>query len=205
MDAVEDPARRAIAEGVLDDFEAKVIPMAARFKGGATHNDANEQNVIVRLETSGECAGPFRATPVGIIDFGDINVSWRVNDVAITCAYYMLNKEDPVGDAALPVSQRDSNQGFRSPTWNGRSFPRSWPRGLVVSCVLGAYSAAGPLRLGVPAHDAEARVGGARGAESSGGEEIFTVASRLETNSKRDGPLAAEMRRADSRSRYPEE
>ena len=33
MDAVEDPARRAIAEGVLDDFEAKVARWRARFEG----------------------------------------------------------------------------------------------------------------------------------------------------------------------------
>ena len=140
MDAVEDPARRAIAEGVLDDFEAKVIPMAGSLRRGATHNDANEQNVIVRLETSGECAGPFRATPVGIIDFGDINVSWRVNDVAIACAYYTLNKRDPVGDAARCLAGFETE--FPLTDAERSIVPTLMAARLVVSCVLGAYSAA---------------------------------------------------------------
>ena len=177
MDAVEDPARRAIAEGVLDDFEAKVSPVAGSLRRGATHNDANEQNVIVRLETSGECAGPFRATPVGIIDFGDINVSWRVNDVAITCAYYMLNKRDPVGDAAQCLA------GFEIGVSAHRrgTVDRSHAHGREARRVVRARRVqrrAGPGEQGVPTHDAEARVGGARGAESRGGRGDLTALRR---------------------------
>ena len=140
MAAVEDTSCRAIAEAVLDDFEAKVTPVASQLRRGSTHNDANEQNVIVHLETSGECAGPFAARVVGIIDFGDINVSWRVNDVAITCAYYMLNKRDPIGDAASCLAGFESSYPL---TDIERSIvPTLMAARLVVSCVLGAYSAA---------------------------------------------------------------
>jgi Ser/Thr protein kinase RdoA (MazF antagonist) len=140
MAAVEDTSCRAIAEAVLDDFEAKVTPVASQLRRGSTHNDANEQNVIVHLETSGECAGPFAARVVGIIDFGDINVSWRVNDVAITCAYYMLNKRDPIGDAASCLAGFESSYPL---TDVERSIvPTLMAARLVVSCVLGAYSAA---------------------------------------------------------------
>ena len=35
----------------------------------------------------------------GLIDFGDILHSWQINEIAITMAYGMLKKEDPVAAA----------------------------------------------------------------------------------------------------------
>jgi len=57
------------------------------------HNDANDHNIIVSLNT-------IAPEIVGFIDFGDLHYGPRVNDLAICLAYAMMRKDDPVGAAA---------------------------------------------------------------------------------------------------------
>ena len=94
--AVAEPAHRAMVDEVLRDFETKVLPDAWKLRRGVLQNDANDQNIIVKVGGVGGGGGLPVATPVGVIDFGDIVVSWRVNDIAIAIAYFMLGKTDPV-------------------------------------------------------------------------------------------------------------
>lgn len=133
--AVEDPSNRATTESVLRDFEEKVLPSAKDLRRGVLQNDANDQNVIVR-----DVNGDGIYVPVGLLDFGDMLVSWRVNDVAISLAYFMLGKEDPVGDAAVMLAGFEST--FPLTDLERRLLPTLIAARLVCSCVCGAYSAA---------------------------------------------------------------
>lgn len=42
----------------------------------------------------------------GLLDFGDILHSWQINDIAITMAYGMLNKEAPLVAASHLLVRR---------------------------------------------------------------------------------------------------
>jgi len=62
------------------------------------HNDGNDYNVLVTPE------GDWRNKVSGIIDFGDMVYTQTVNDLAIACAYAMLDKFDPLTAAAHVVA-----------------------------------------------------------------------------------------------------
>jgi 4-aminobutyrate aminotransferase-like enzyme/Ser/Thr protein kinase RdoA (MazF antagonist) len=67
------------------------------------HGDANDYNVLVR-----RAAADAPATVAGIIDFGDMVETWTVAELAIACAYAMLDKDDPVRAAADVVAGYDA-------------------------------------------------------------------------------------------------
>ena len=62
------------------------------------YNDANEYNVLVNR------AGLFAEPQVSVIDFGDMLYTYTVAEVAVACAYAMLEKQDPLTAAAHVVS-----------------------------------------------------------------------------------------------------
>jgi 4-aminobutyrate aminotransferase-like enzyme/Ser/Thr protein kinase RdoA (MazF antagonist) len=65
------------------------------FRKGVVHNDTNDNNIIVTDD--------LREPEVkSIIDFGDSIYTQIINDLAITIAYAVMNKPDPLG-AALPI------------------------------------------------------------------------------------------------------
>jgi 4-aminobutyrate aminotransferase-like enzyme/Ser/Thr protein kinase RdoA (MazF antagonist) len=57
------------------------------------HNDLNDNNIVINHQQ-----------PVGFIDFGDAIHSQLINEVAILCAYALMNKPDPL-TAAVAVLQ----------------------------------------------------------------------------------------------------
>jgi len=59
------------------------------------HNDANDHNVIVSTDL-------IHPRVNAIIDYGDAVYTQVINDVAISCAYAIMNHEDPL-EAALPI------------------------------------------------------------------------------------------------------
>jgi hydroxylysine kinase len=95
VDAV--PAeRRGLIEDVLGSFEAHTLPVLAQLPSQPVHNDLNPHNVVVDPET---CAGV-----AGIIDFGDLTCTARVNDLAITAAYQVADDDDPLAPACEMIA-----------------------------------------------------------------------------------------------------
>ncbi len=86
---IRDAADRAVAERFLDRFERLVEPKLPLLRAQVVHNDANDWNVLVE---DGRIAG--------IIDFGDAVHTVLIADVAIACAYSILDMDDPIGAAA---------------------------------------------------------------------------------------------------------
>jgi Ser/Thr protein kinase RdoA (MazF antagonist) len=60
------------------------------------HNDLNPHNVVVDPET--------HAIVAGIIDFGDLTCTARVNDLAITAAYQVADDDDPLAPACEMIA-----------------------------------------------------------------------------------------------------
>lgn len=148
-EAIEDPSNRELAESVFHDFETKVMPHAATLRRGVCQNDANDQNVVVRVTKPSLAAqffAPGRRTvdptaePVGLLDFGDIVYTWRVNEIAISMAYFALGKDDPVGDAGEVLAGFEAT--FPLTDVERRLLPTLVAARLVCSCACGAYSAA---------------------------------------------------------------
>ncbi len=94
LGAVEDLRRRSLIEKVMDRYAGIELEHLPR---QVVHNDLNDENLLV-----GDGA------VVGVIDFGDAIETVRIAELAIACAYLMLDQDDPVAVAA------DAVAGYRS-------------------------------------------------------------------------------------------
>ncbi|QND57026.1 aminotransferase class III-fold pyridoxal phosphate-dependent enzyme [Mesorhizobium huakuii] len=89
---IDDEQDRALLERFLDHFDAVVAPRLPSLRAQVIHNDANDWNVLV---------DPGRPKHVaGLIDFGDALHSVLIAEVAVACAYAILDAGDPIGAAA---------------------------------------------------------------------------------------------------------
>lgn len=89
---VSDANDRALLERFLDRFDAHVAPRLPGLRAQVIHNDANDWNVLV------DAADPKRVA--GLIDFGDALYAPLIAELAVACAYSILDTEDPIGAAA---------------------------------------------------------------------------------------------------------
>ncbi len=89
---VKDKQRRLVS-GFLDRFEKTTAPLLAHLPRSVIHNDANDRNIIVRVNAAGA------PVVVGIIDFGDMVYTNTVCEPAIGAAYAMLERDDPLETA----------------------------------------------------------------------------------------------------------
>jgi 4-aminobutyrate aminotransferase-like enzyme/Ser/Thr protein kinase RdoA (MazF antagonist) len=93
---IHDDGDRALLLRFLDRFDAEVAPRLPRLRAQVIHNDANDWNVLVDLNAPQRVAG--------LIDFGDALHSLLIAEVAVACAYSMLDTPDPIGAAARLVA-----------------------------------------------------------------------------------------------------
>lgn len=82
---ISDPKRKAMIQKILENFETLVLSQRANFKQGLIHGDYNENNIIVRQINDNE----YKIE--GVIDFGDVNYSFTVFDIAITITYMLIH------------------------------------------------------------------------------------------------------------------
>ncbi len=98
LPAVEDAQKRALVERLAERFQARIEPRSASLRMGAIHNDANDNNIVVRLE------GDDAPRVAGLIDFGDMVHGWLAADLAIACTYAMLDAPDQLAAAAAVIA-----------------------------------------------------------------------------------------------------
>ena len=84
LHAITDAERKATIEGVMVGFETLVVPRLAELRWGVLQADFNDANIILDRDAAD-------AAIVGVIDFGDMVYSMRVNEVAIAMAYAMVS------------------------------------------------------------------------------------------------------------------
>ena len=95
IDAV--PAdRRGLVERALNGFETHVLPVLPGLAKQPVHNDLNPHNVVVDPANNERIAG--------IIDFGDLTSTARINDLAVTAAYQVADSDDPLAPACEMIS-----------------------------------------------------------------------------------------------------
>ena len=97
---IDDPARRALVEGLLARFEQETAPLLPTLRQGVIHGDANDYNVLAG--GNGDLL-THNQRVVGLVDFGDMVYSCLVCDPAIAAAYALLDKPDPLAAAAQVV------------------------------------------------------------------------------------------------------
>ncbi len=91
---IQQSDRRDLVRRHLDHFRAELVPRIATLEHGVIHNDANDHNLLVQ-GADGESP-----TLSGIIDFGDVVHTAVMAELAIACAYVMLDSTDPLAVAS---------------------------------------------------------------------------------------------------------
>lgn len=90
---IADVKKRELVEHLFALYSTQVEPRVPALRKSVIHNDANDYNVL--LTPAGELA---------LLDFGDLLYSYTINELAIACAYAMLEKPDPLTAAAQLVA-----------------------------------------------------------------------------------------------------
>jgi 4-aminobutyrate aminotransferase-like enzyme/Ser/Thr protein kinase RdoA (MazF antagonist) len=102
LEHIGDPNRRRLVESRIERFATEVEPMLTGLDHSVIHNDANDHNLLVR---SNGHDGPEL---VGLIDFGDLLHTLTVAELAIACAYLMLDREQPLAEASGVIAGYDA-------------------------------------------------------------------------------------------------
>lgn len=93
---IENYRDRRLVKYFLQQFKTFIVPSFPKLRLSVIHNDVNDYNLLV--DPDGETP-----TITGIIDFGDMVYTHTVCDLAITIAYAIHGKPDPVDTAARVV------------------------------------------------------------------------------------------------------
>jgi 4-aminobutyrate aminotransferase-like enzyme/Ser/Thr protein kinase RdoA (MazF antagonist) len=94
------PEERALVNHIVERFEKQTLPLLSRLRASIIHNDANDNNVLVRRPAPN--SGTFDPKVTGIIDFGDMVAGFPVLELAVGTTYAIMGKTDPLA-AAVPV------------------------------------------------------------------------------------------------------
>jgi Ser/Thr protein kinase RdoA (MazF antagonist) len=88
LDLLENDLRPFVEAG-LERFGTRVRPRLGDLRRSVIHNDANDYNLLVAITSDGT------QKLSGLIDFGDMLETMTVAELAIACAYAMLDQEEP--------------------------------------------------------------------------------------------------------------
>ncbi len=97
MGLIKDARHRKIVQQLLERYQAETEPQLPDLPTGVIHSDGNDYNVLV------EPVGSWSSHVTGVIDFGDMVYSHTINELAIVCAYALLDKADPLATARAIV------------------------------------------------------------------------------------------------------
>ncbi len=90
--------KRGLVEHFADLYRETVVPQLSRLRHSFVYNDANDHNILVRVES-------LEAVSItGMIDFGDMAYGPTIAELAVALAYVMMRKEASL-DAAAAVIQ----------------------------------------------------------------------------------------------------
>lgn len=92
VDRITDRKRNVMVANVLTLYERTAAAALHSLPHQLIHGDLNDYNVVVQMGKDGHRIS-------GLLDFGDLTHSVRIGELAITCAYAMLDKDDPVAAA----------------------------------------------------------------------------------------------------------
>ena len=97
MEWIDDRKLRRLINHFLDLYTNLLTPTEKGLRRGWIHNDCNDYNVLV-------IPNLHRTPSLGLIDFGDMTHSYLAAEPAVSCAYAMLNKAEPLEAAVHLIS-----------------------------------------------------------------------------------------------------
>jgi hypothetical protein len=92
IDDIVEPANRGLVERIFARYDERVLPSLPELRAAVIHQDANDNNILVN--EIGEVSG--------LIDFGDLTFGRQINELAVTLAYALLDRQD-IYKAAHPL------------------------------------------------------------------------------------------------------
>lgn len=92
IEYISTPEKQRLVRYFIQQYEENVIPVLTPLKKSIIHNDPNEWNILVK---NGQVSG--------MIDFGDIAYTYRINNLAIAIAYGIYDKENPLDWASYLI------------------------------------------------------------------------------------------------------
>ncbi|KAM4574161.1 hydroxylysine kinase [Fundulus diaphanus] len=96
MGVLDGDPLQEVVKSVIHQYKNSVIPKRSNFRKCINHGDFNDLNVLVQPDDS----HGYKIS--GILDFGDMNSGYYVNELAITIMYMMIEHPDPI-EVAGPV------------------------------------------------------------------------------------------------------
>ncbi|MBW2593975.1 MAG: phosphotransferase [Deltaproteobacteria bacterium] len=95
---IEDDKKASLVKTLLKQFQGKTEPLLGTLGKSVIYNGGNDYNVLVAPKEN------FRNKVSGVIDFGDMVYSCTICDLAVVCAYVMLDKKDPLAAASTIIA-----------------------------------------------------------------------------------------------------
>ena len=89
LNSLPDRAKLHLAQHFLNLFTGEVLPLSDQLPMAVVYGDANDYNIVVNDDLQ-------HPSVKGFIDYGDAVFSYRVNDLAIACAYACMDLPDPL-------------------------------------------------------------------------------------------------------------
>jgi len=96
LDHIEASETRALARRALEGWQERVGPRIDALPAAVVHHDANDDNLLIDRDDDG--------IHIGLIDFGDAVFARRVNELAVTLAYTLMDASDLSGTARAVIS-----------------------------------------------------------------------------------------------------
>ncbi|MCO4797983.1 MAG: aminotransferase class III-fold pyridoxal phosphate-dependent enzyme [Colwelliaceae bacterium] len=81
-----DKQQSQLVEHFLLQYQTQTMPLLSKLPQGVIHNDANDYNLLIDNKSA-------PTTISGLIDFGDMVHSQIINELAIACAYALMNEK----------------------------------------------------------------------------------------------------------------
>lgn len=100
---IPNAGRRELVMGFCEAYEQAVGPWLDTLPRRFIHNDANDQNILIR-RAHPEDPASSELDVAGLIDFGDMAHSCALFEPAVAAAYVMLGKSDPLSTATHVVA-----------------------------------------------------------------------------------------------------
>ena len=97
-ESIDDKENQAMVIGFLNHYLSHTQPKLDRLRQSVIHNDGNDYNVLVVPESA------WQNRVDSVIDYGDMVYTHTVNELAIVCAYAMMEKKDPLSAAKSVVA-----------------------------------------------------------------------------------------------------
>ena len=96
IESIQSEDRKKLIQNIFSSFKKDKLEFAA-LPQSINHNDLHAENILVGFQDN-------NVEISGVIDFGDVLYTARINELAISCAYAMMGKKDILSAAGKLIT-----------------------------------------------------------------------------------------------------